>query len=125
MTLADRLRELARRPQGFTVTEAGGERNSVQAACERMTKTPTRNRIYKAKAGPRDIRYFDTAERASAYVASRLKALPAADRSQPTHTRAWWLGTSDASAEPVITSRTRITVAPTPPAPTHTNTHSR
>jgi HAMP domain-containing protein len=50
---------------------------------------------------------------------------PAAKRANVTitvnRTRAWW----DASAEPVITSKTKVTIAPPPPYAYRTNTHSR
>lgn len=44
-------------------------------------------------------------------------------RGSSVRTKAWWLGTPEQDAEPVITADTLWTVAPKPPQPPKSNTH--
>ena len=111
MTVRKQIREGVKRPNGLAVSDIFGYQGTVGSAFSQLAKDGV---IFVAKTG-KTVRYFDTPERAAAYLASIPKP-----KKIEKGARAGW-GPNDPAH---ITSETRVTIAPTPPPPTRTNTFS-
>jgi hypothetical protein len=90
--------------------------------------------LFRAQTGHKEARFFDTPERAAAAAKQRPRPLhPTANQRPPqprgkkniTYSIARHCGPAHLPGEPVITSRTKVTIAPPPPARLlRTNTHT-
>lgn len=112
---------LAARPQGVGAKDIAGPRTTSSI---NLRKLLAEGLLHRA-GGHLEVRYFTDPERAKTWhklvtVARAPAARSRVPMGRKTTTRAGW-GRDDPC---VITSETRVTIAPTPPAPTRTNTHS-
>ena len=120
---------LAGRPCGVAVSEISGF--TAEASSMALYRLRKIGKVYAARISHRRVRYFTDATVAAAYEKAHKSGGSDAGPANHTgrmvtmnakHQRAWW----PADAEPVITSETKITIAPPPPEwSTRTNTHSR
>ena len=126
-TLRMHCLRLAGREHGLATSEVTGY--SATQVRQAVWHLKNDGLIFSAKLSHQVVRYFSDEARAKAYQAKHGKpgaATQAAGRklSLPPKAsqRAWW----PKDAEPVITEKTKITVAPPPPEwSTRSNTHSR
>lgn len=133
ISLREHVVRLAARPEGVAVQEVTGfAAQQVRCACWALV---TAGRVFGAKKGKRNVRYFAD-EAAAARLEREMRRDGDAGRSEgfaaPTNTaktpttggarqmKAWW----PADAPMVITEHTRITVAPSPGQPVRTNTYT-
>lgn len=112
---------LAARPDGMRAVEAMPLLpNTTAAAIEAcMVKLKARGMLHSVPLTYRTVRYFSSLAGASAYERRHAPKFAAPVTISQTHGR----GPAHLPGEPVVTSRTRITIAPTPPRALWTNTH--
>jgi hypothetical protein len=119
MTIRDLCREALKNPAGMVVGSINASPNSVSGALHVLSR---RGECFIAVVSYKSRRYFGTAKARDAFMASRVTPRgPIALRVMHTRTRAQW----PADAEPVITSATKVTIAPSPRLALWTNTHNR
>lgn len=115
------LRTLASGPTGTTGRDASSAIGlSVNAVMDCLRSMADDGELVRVDERAR-ARFFVT--RAAAESFRRLSAQSTAQKAK-AHTakqRAWW----PKDAEPVITAKTKITIAPPAPTPLVTNTHAR
>jgi hypothetical protein len=115
-TLTQRVQDALKRPNGVGRSDDFGARqNSVGSAIARLK---LQGKAHIAKVGHKTVRWFDTPERAAAYVFNTPKPPK------------WGVTISgrpkfDPDAPMVITPKTKYTVAPPPPRALYSNTHAR
>lgn len=115
--------DFAKRPQGVSASELAVPRSTASV---NLRKLAAAGILFKAGTHM-EMRYFDTQERANSFRAITTIArapvarsrVPMGHKKKPT--RAGW-GPGDPV---VITSETKVTIAPTPPRSLWTNTHAR
>lgn len=106
--------ELSARPKGTTAREAADaarvKRNTADSIARKMAR---QGELASATGGPREVRYFASQALADAYAASLRKAAAtqaaASVRVPPS------IGPAHLPGEPLITERTKFTLAPPPP----------
>jgi len=116
-TLHTTLEKVSENAGGFSASEITGySPEMVRRAAEALVAA---ERLHRAKVSPRRVRYFATAAMAKKFVDQHAVA-PAPRAAVGTRMKARW----SADEPAIITPRTRITIAPTPPRGVYrTNTY--
>lgn len=115
---SDRLLELADRPDGVAYKDLPEySANNVRIHAQRLVKE---GKLIRAAANLLTVRYFLSQSAADAWVRSRQDPAKARTRATWTPDTPPYLPT-DSAGKPLW----RLTVAPTPPAATRTNTYSQ
>jgi len=115
--LSKTLQTLAKGASGFSAADVSGYSpgmlwNTLNAMCEA-------GELHKAKVSHKCVRYFGNKGLADKFMQSQRQSTAKAHASP--RARASW----PADAVPIITSDTRVTIAPTPPRALYSNTHAR
>lgn len=127
-SLRQHVRDLAARPGGVSYAEVTGFATSQVSSA--LWRLKTDGEVFAAKISHRNVSYFADPIAAKRYEAEHREkgdrnGTPMSYTGQHIghagkHQRAWW----PADAPAVITSSTKITIAPPPPTPTKSNTYT-